>query len=147
MIELLEHELSPDRCLEAVRCPGSGGIALFVGTVRDMSEGKRVKYLEYEAYPPMAVSKLEQVAREAEERWPVQAMAIQHRVGRLEIGDDAVVVAVACPHRAEAFDACRYTIDRLKEIVPIWKKEHGEAGEVWVGGPTLETSSPGPGPG
>lgn len=106
-----------------------------------------MKYLEYEAYPPMAVSKLEQVAREAEERWPVQAMAIQHRVGRLEIGDDAVVVAVACPHRAEAFDACRYTIDRLKEIVPIWKKEHGEAGEVWVGGPTLETSSPGPGPG
>jgi molybdopterin synthase catalytic subunit len=147
MIELRESTLDPAQCLEAVRGPGTGGIVLFVGTVRDISEGKRVEHLEYEAYEPMAVAKLEQLVGEARQRWPVQAMAIQHRVGRLEIGDDAVVIAVACPHRAEAFEACRYAIDRLKEIVPIWKKEHGQDGAVWVGGPTALATSSGPGQG
>lgn len=141
MIELLHEPLSTARCLDAVRQAGSGGIVTFVGCVRDVSEGKRVRYLEYEAYEPMAIEKLEQVIREAGERWPVKAMAIQHRLGRLQIGEDAVVIAVSCPHRAEAFAACHYAIDRLKEIVPIWKKEYGEGGEVWVGGPTLETAS------
>lgn len=94
--------------------------------------------LEYEAYEPMAVEKLHQVVKECSDRWPVQAMAIQHRLGRLAIGDDAVVIAVACAHRAEAFEACRYAIDRIKQIVPIWKKEFGEAGEVWVDGPQPE---------
>ena len=117
-------------------------MVVFVGSVRDMSEGKQVDFLEYEAYEPMALQKLREVAAEAESRWPVLAIAIQHRVGRLEIGDDAVVVAVSCPHRAEAFEACRYVIDRLKEVVPIWKKEHGEGGQVWVGGPTLDQPSP-----
>jgi molybdopterin synthase catalytic subunit len=78
---------------------------------------------------------MERVVSETRDRWPVQSMAIQHRLGRLEIGDDAVIVAVSCPHRAEAFEACRYAIDRLKHVVPIWKKEHGEGGAVWVGGP------------
>lgn len=148
MIELLDGPLSLDRCAQAVRRPGSGGIVTFVGSVRDVSDGKAVRYLEYEAYEPMALAKLEEVVQEACERWPVKAMAIQHRVGRLEISDDAVIIAVSCPHRAQAFEACRYAIDRLKEIVPIWKKEYGERGEVWVGGPTLETagSSPGPAP-
>jgi molybdopterin synthase catalytic subunit len=140
MIELLHGPLSPDRCLEAVRLPGSGGIVSFVGSVRDVSEGKQVRFLEYEAYEPMAIAKLEQVVAEARARWPVNAVAIQHRLGRLEIGEDAVVIAVSCPHRAEAFAACHYLIDRLKEIVPIWKKEYGEGGEVWVGGPTPETA-------
>lgn len=137
MIEIIDGPLGPDRCLDAVRGPRSGGIVTFIGTVRDFSEGKRVEYLEYEAYRPMALAKMQQLAREAGERWPVTAIAMQHRVGRLDIGDDAVVIAVACPHRAEAFEACRFVIDRLKEIVPIWKKEHGEGGAVWVGGPTL----------
>ena len=144
MIELLTTDLSVDRCLRAVRAPGSGGIVTFVGTVRDFSEGQQVNRLEYEAYEPMALEKLHQVVEETRSRWPVNAMAIQHRLGRLEIGDDAVVIAVACPHRAEAFEACRYAIDRLKEIVPIWKKEFGEDGAVWVGGPTLATTGSDP---
>jgi molybdopterin synthase catalytic subunit len=112
-------------------------MVVFIGSVRDMSDDKQVEFLEYEAYEPMALQKLNEVSAEARARWPVLAIAIQHRVGRLEIGDDAVIVAVSCPHRAEAFEACRYVIDRLKEVVPIWKKEHGEGGEIWVGGPTL----------
>jgi molybdopterin synthase catalytic subunit len=138
VIELLHEPLSLERCVEAVRQPGSGGLVTFIGSVREVSEGKRVEYLEYEAYEPMALEKFEQVVREASERWPVRAMAIQHRLGRLEVGEDAVIVAVSTPHRSEAFAACQYAIDRLKEIVPIWKKEHGEGGEVWVGGPTIE---------
>ena len=140
MIELRHDALSLDRCVAAVRRAGSGGIAVFIGSVRDVSEGKRVRQLEYEAYEPMAIDKLQQVMIEACERWPVEAMAIQHRLGRLDIGEDAGIIAVSCPHRAEAFEACRYAIDRLKEIVPSWKKEYGEAGEVWVGGPTAEMS-------
>lgn len=137
MIELSHNPLSLDRCVQAVRRPGSGGLATFIGMVRDRSDGNLVTHLEYEAYEPMALDQLEQVAHEAEQRWPIQALAIQHRLGRLAVGDDAVIVAVACAHRGEAFAACQYVIDRLKEIVPIWKKEFGEGGEVWVGGPTL----------
>lgn len=141
MIELTHEPLSVERCIEAVRGPGSGGIVTFIGSVRDMSEGKQVDFLEYEAYEEMALPKLQQLITEASGRWPVRAMAIQHRLGRLGIGDDAVVIAVACPHRAEAFEACRYAIDRLKEIVPIWKKEHGDDGSIWVGGPEAAIAS------
>ena len=136
MIELLSDGLSVDACLRAVRSAGCGGIVTFIGCVRGTSDGKRVTFLEYEAYEPMAVEKLQQVVDEAKARWPVRAISIQHRLGRLDVGDDAVIIAVACPHRAEAFAACRYVIDRIKEIVPIWKKEHGTDGAVWVGGPT-----------
>lgn len=141
MIELTFEPLSLSQCAEAVRAPGSGGVVTFIGTVRDVSEGKDVLFLEYEAYEPMALSVLEQVAKDTRDRWPVIGMAIQHRLGHLDIGDDAVIVAVSCPHRAEAFEACRYAIDRLKEVVPIWKKEHGEDGAVWVGGPTDQAAS------
>jgi molybdopterin synthase catalytic subunit len=148
VIELLNGPLSVERCVEAARRPGAGGMVVFVGSVRDMSEGNQVDFLEYEAYEPMALQKLKEVAAEAEARWPVLALAMQHRLGHLEIGDDAVVVVVSCPHRSEAFEACRYVIDRLKEVVPIWKKEHGEGGQIWVGGPTLgeESSTPVPSP-
>jgi molybdopterin synthase catalytic subunit len=141
VIELCSGPLSTERCMDAARRPGAGGMVVFVGSVRDMSEGKQVDFLEYEAYEPMALQKLTEVAAEAKQRWPVLGIAIQHRVGRLEIGDDAVVVAISCPHRAEAFEACRYAIDRLKEVVPIWKKEHGEGGQVWVGGPMLDEAN------
>ncbi len=144
MIELCWGPLSTDKCVNAARRPRAGGMVVFIGAVRDVSEGKQVDFLEYEAYEPMALQKLNDVAEEAKTRWPVLAMAIQHRIGRLEVGDDAVVVAVSCPHRAEAFEACRYVIDRLKEVVPIWKKEHGEGGEVWVGGPTLSDPNSNP---
>jgi molybdopterin synthase catalytic subunit len=142
MIQIVDRPLSPDACLSAVRRAGSGGIVLFIGCVRDNAEGHEVVRLEYEAYVPMAEEKLQQVIDEACERWPVQAMAIQHRLGRLEIGEDAVVIAVACPHRAEAFEACHYAIDRIKEIVPIWKKEYSPSGAVWVGGPTSGVTEP-----
>ncbi len=147
MIEIRQTELSVAECLAAVRRAGAGGLVVFVGSVRDFSEGRSVNFLEYEAYEPMALQKMEQVRSEAAARWPVQAIAIQHRVGRLEIGDDAVVIAVSCPHRAEAFEACRYVIDRLKEIVPIWKKEHGPGGDSWVGGPTDGSADPSRAPG
>lgn len=140
MIELSHDPLSLERCVQAVRRPGSGGVVTFIGMVRDHADGKAVTHLEYEAYEPMALDKLKQVAGEAEQRWPIQALAIQHRLGRLAVGDDAVIVAIACAHRGAAFAACQYVIDRLKEIVPIWKKEFGEGGEVWVGGPTLASA-------
>lgn len=140
MIELRHDDISVERCTAAVREAGSGGIVTFVGCVRNVSEGKRVEYLEYEAYEPMALEKLRQVTNEAQARWPILAIALQHRLGRLEIGDDAVVIAVSCPHRAEAFEACKYVIDRIKEVVPIWKKEHGEGGAVWVDGPTASAN-------
>lgn len=142
MIELTFEALDLERCVSAVRAGGSGGIVTFIGSVRDVSEGLKVEKLEYEAYEPMALDMLQQVADEASEKWPVRSIAIQHRLGTLQIGDDAVIVAVSCPHRAEAFEACRYAIDRLKEIVPIWKKEFAETGEVWVGGPTSSERVP-----
>lgn len=141
MIELRHAALSIDECMAAVRQPGSGGLVTFVGSIRDNSDGQAVHFLEYEAYEPMALDKLAQVVAETSERWPVHAMAIQHRVGRLEIGEDAVAIAVSCAHRGEAFAACQYAIDRLKEIVPIWKKEHGSDGTTWVGGPTAQSTS------
>jgi len=144
MIELRHDALSIEECMAAVRRPGSGGLVTFVGSTRDNSDGQAVYFLEYEAYEPMALNKLAQVVEEASERWPVHAMAIQHRLGRLEIGEDSVAIAVSCAHRAEAFAACQYAIDRLKEIVPIWKKEHGSDGTTWVGGPTGDSASADP---
>ncbi len=141
MIELRHDALSIEKCMAAVRGPGSGGLVTFVGSIRDNSDGQAVHFLEYEAYEPMALDKLTQVVEEASARWPVHAMAIQHRLGRLEIGEDAVAIAVSCTHRGEAFAACEYAIDRLKEIVPIWKKEHGSDGSTWVGGPTGDSTS------
>lgn len=140
MIELRHEPLSLAECVAAVRLDGCGGIVTFTGCVRSRSEGRVVRYLEYEAYEPMAIDMLHRVMTEAGERWPVRAIAIQHRLGRLEVGEDAVVIAVACSHRGEAFEACRYAIDRIKEIVPIWKKEFGEDGAEWVGGPTAPSS-------
>jgi molybdopterin synthase catalytic subunit/molybdopterin converting factor small subunit len=111
-----------------------GAIALFVGVVRETSPtGKPVLYLEYEAFAEMAVDEMCAIAAEVDERWPGSSVAIEHRVGRLEIGEASVAIAVATPHRAAAFEACRYAIDRLKETVPIWKKEIFQDGSQWVG--------------
>ncbi|MGH2516288.1 MAG: molybdenum cofactor biosynthesis protein MoaE [Ktedonobacterales bacterium] len=114
--------------------PGAGGIVTFQGVVRDNARGKRIRYLEYDAYPEMAEAELLKIAAEVERRWATDRVALVHRIGRLEIGECSVVVAVACPHRAEAFEACRYAIDTLKSTVPIWKKEIAEDGEEWVEG-------------
>jgi molybdopterin synthase catalytic subunit len=114
--------------------PGSGGIVTFQGVVRNNARDKRVRYLEYDAYPEMAEQEMARIACEVERRWQTEHVAIVHRIGRLEIGECSVVVIVACPHRGEAFEACRYAIDTLKAKVPIWKKEVAEDGEEWVEG-------------
>lgn len=132
MILLTETPIDLPAVLAHAQAPGAGAIDVFIGTVRDTTQRKAVVRLEYEAYAPMALKKMEELAAEARRRWPVEALALVHRVGLLEIGDAAVVIAVATPHRAEAFEACRWLIDTLKETVPIWKKEVFEDGEVWV---------------
>ena len=114
--------------------PADGGIVIFQGVVRDNARGKRVRYLEYDAYPEMAEQQMATIAAEVERRWHTGNVALVHRIGRLEIGECSVVVVVACPHRGEAFEACRYAIDTLKTTVPIWKKEVAEDGEEWVEG-------------
>jgi len=116
----------------------AGAITTFIGTVRELTKGKKTLYLIYEAYEPMAVKKLAQIGTEISERWPGSQVAITHRVGKLEITDVAVVIAVSTPHRADAYEANRYAIERIKEIVPIWKKEHWEDGQEWIGN-QLET--------
>ncbi len=124
--------LSLDELLAAVRSPGCGGIVTFIGVVRDHSRGQSIEHLEYEAYEPMAEAEMQRIAGEVRARWPGARIALTHRVGRLEIGEAAVMIAVAAPHRAEAFEACRYAIDTLKQSVPIWKKEFGTEGTSWV---------------
>ncbi|NET40307.1 MAG: molybdenum cofactor biosynthesis protein MoaE, partial [Cyanothece sp. SIO1E1] len=111
---------------------GAGGTVVFVGTVRDQTKGKKVVRLEFEAYKPMAISEMRKIAEAAKEKWSAHKIAIHHRVGVLDIGEIAVIIAVATPHRKAAFEACEYAIDTLKETVPIWKKEIFEDGEVWV---------------
>ena len=115
--------------------PGDGALCLFVGVVRDTHQGRAVSRLEYEAYEEMALTELQAVESEARRRWPVGDIRIVHRLGRLEIGEASVAVAVVSPHRAEAFDACRYAIDTLKKTVPIWKKEFYADGSAWIEGP------------
>jgi molybdopterin converting factor subunit 1 len=112
--------------------PDIGGIVSFIGTVRDTSRGQSIRHLEYEAYPEMAEREMERISQEAAQRWPGTRVAVAHRRGRLEVGEIAVVVVAAAPHRGDAFAAARYTIDTLKERVPIWKKEVTTDGEYWV---------------
>lgn len=125
--------LSLDVVVQAVHAESQGGLVTFTGAVRDHSHGKAVTKLEYEAYGPMAEKKLAQIGAEAAEKWPGTRVAVVHRVGTLAPGELAVVIAVSAPHRKEAFRACEYVIDRLKEDVPIWKKEYASDGQVWVG--------------
>ena len=131
--ELRSEPVSVDAVIAAVRHPGAGAIALFVGTVRDDSDGRPVTRLEYEAYASMAVAEMDRIARETEQRAPGVRCAIAHRTGALEVGDIAVACAASAPHRPEAFAACRRLIDEVKAHVPIWKREHGPDGPYWVG--------------
>jgi molybdopterin synthase catalytic subunit len=129
LYEITTQALSTDDVVARLQDPGAGAVAVFVGTVRDETDGRAVRCLEYEAYPEMAEEALGQIGDEIHARWPsVRRVAIVHRVGRLEVGETAVVVALSAAHRPEVFDALRHAIDRLKEIAPIWKKE------VWAGG-------------
>ncbi len=110
----------------------NGSIITFLGTTRLFNEGRKVLYLEYESYPEMAVKELEKVRQEIRERWGISDVAIAHRLGRLEIEDISMIVAVGSPHRKEGFQAAAYVVDRVKESVPIWKKEYFEGGSHWV---------------
>jgi molybdopterin synthase catalytic subunit len=134
VFRVVEHPLSPDALVAEVDDPGAGGIVLFSGVVRNQTDGRPVKFLEYEAHAPMAEAKLREIGRAIRARWTgVRRVAILHRIGRLEIGESSVLIAVSAAHRGDAFEACRYAIDTLKRTVPVWKKEHFEDGEVWVG--------------
>lgn len=134
--------LSLDALIARVSHPGAGGITTFIGVVRDNAHEKPVKFLEYEAYPELAEGMLEQIGTEVRERWQDVQIAIGHRVGRLQIGEASVIIAVSAPHRAEAFAACRYAIERLKVILPVWKKEFASDTEYWVEGPTPGETPP-----
>ena len=126
--------LSEAALTEAVGSPEAGGIVVFSGVVRNETGGRRVKFLEYEAHAPMAEVKMREIGAAVRARWPsVKRLAMVHRVGRLEIGEASVVIAVSASHRREAFEACHFAIDRVKEAVPVWKKEYFEDGEGWVG--------------
>lgn len=134
LIQLTRDPLDRNALVAAVSHASVGGIVVFEGVVRDTARGKQVRYLEYEVYEEMAEPHIRQIAHEAMQRWSVERVAVAHRFGRLEIGEASVIIVVASPHRAEAFDACRYIIDTLKATVPIWKKEVATNGEEWVEG-------------
>ena len=124
--------LSMDALLAEVSAPTMGGVVTFTGIVRNQARGSEIDHLEYEAYAPMAERELRKITDEVAERWPQVRLALAHRIGRLAIGEAAVMIAAAAPHRAEAFLACRFAIDTLKKTVPIWKKEFATSGAYWV---------------
>ena len=117
-----------------VAAAGDGAVATFAGLVRDHNQGRRVLFLEYEAYEPLALKAMQRIVDESATAWPSTRVALHHRIGRLEIGEASIVIAAASAHRADAFAACRYAIERVKQIVPIWKHEHFDGGEAWLEG-------------
>jgi molybdopterin synthase catalytic subunit len=133
MFRITHTPLVPDRLLRAVRDPGAGAVVVFLGTTRNRNAGRRVVRLEYEAYGRMALAEMRRLAARARRRWPIRKIAMAHRIGRVPVGQASVAIVVSAGHRAEAFAACRWLIDRLKEIVPIWKREHFRGGRVWIG--------------
>ena len=133
MIEITTDVIYPDSVASKVANASHGAVVTFLGTTRNTTADRKVLYLEYEAYRPMADNQLELIIREINLKWPGMKIAISHRLGQLDIGDISLIVAIGSPHRANAFSACSYAIDRIKQIVPIWKKEFFEGGEVWVG--------------
>ena len=134
MIQLTPEKISIDTLLDSVEDHSTEGLVIFLGRVRNHAEGRQVRAMDYEAFDAMALAKMEAIAEEAAGKWPIKRITIMHRTGHLELGEVSVAIAVACPHRAEAFAACRFVIDTLKKTVPIWKKEYFERGEAWVEG-------------
>lgn len=140
MIRITRAAIPLARLVHAVGDPGAGAIVTFLGTTRNANEGRRVVRLEYEAYGRMATREMAALAAEAERRWPLRKVAMVHRIGVVPVGEASVGIAVSAGHRAEAFAACHWLIDRLKEIVPIWKREHFRGGQIWIG--AQQTSPP-----
>jgi len=134
--EITREPISVNDVVQRVIAPSRGAVTTFIGVVRDHNKGRQVQYLEYEAYPEMAEEVLEQIGAEIQQRWPaVDDVCIVHRIGHQDVGEISVVIAVAAAHRVDTFDATRYAIERIKEIVPIWKKEVWANGETWLEGP------------
>jgi molybdopterin synthase catalytic subunit len=142
MFAVTTDPLDPQALVNAVQSDEDGAVCLFYGVVRNNNLGRRVLYLEYDAYAPMALKVMREIAEDVKRRFPVSAAGALHRTGRLEIGETSLLVAVASPHRAEAFAACHYMVDRIKELVPVWKKEVFEGGEEWIEGniPDIEAA-------
>lgn len=138
MFQIVTQPIDAAAVTAAVGDAGSGAIVTFIGTTRDHNDGRRVTQLEYEAYPEMAEAELRKIGATAQQRWPIDRVAIVHRIGIVPIGEASVVIAVSAGHRSAAFAACHFAIDRLKEVVPIWKKEHFDGGEIWIGSQTGE---------
>jgi molybdopterin synthase catalytic subunit len=136
MFEIVDRPIDVAAVTAAVADPATGATVTFVGTTRDHNDGRVVIRLEYEAFPEMALAEMRKIDETARRRWPVTKLAIVHRIGAVPIGEASVVIAVSAAHRAAAFAACHFAIDRLKEVVPIWKKEHFDGGEVWIGSQT-----------
>lgn len=134
IFQLVRQPIDPSTLIRHVRAPEDGAIVTFDGFVRNQSDNRRTLYLDYEAYEPMALAKMREIAGHLHQNYRIHRVAIVHRLGRLEIGDTSVFIAVSAPHRAAAFDACRFAIDTLKRTVPIWKKEYFEDGAVWADG-------------
>lgn len=132
MVGITQSELDIKAISEQVYNDQSGAVSVFVGNVRNATNGRKVMRLEFECYEKMALLEMRKIVEAAKEKWPITASTIVHRIGNLAIGDTAVIIAVATPHRADSFAACQYMIDTLKQTVPIWKKEIFEDGEVWV---------------
>ena len=138
LFEVTAEPLDAVSLAAAVAAPDYGAIATFVGVVRDHNADRRVLWLTYEAYEPLARKALAQIGTETSAQWPSVRLAIHHRIGRLAIGEASVAIAAAAAHRADAFAACRYAIERVKQIVPVWKHEHFEGGDVWIEGATAD---------
>ncbi len=132
MIKITNDQIDVLAVTESVYHPDAGGIDVFIGTVRSQTQGKNVVRLEFESYEKMAINEMNKIANKAKRKWPILQLALVHRLGVMEVGEIPVVIAVSTPHRKDAFDACKYVIDTLKETVPIWKKEVFEDGEIWV---------------
>ena len=130
--------LAIDPLVEAVTAGETGAVVTFLGLVRNHNLGRRVLYLEYDAYEPLAMKTFERIVSEAQTRWPGVKLALHHRIGRLEIGETSVAIASASAHRGDAYAACRYAIERIKQIAPIWKHEYFEGGDVWIEGATAD---------
>jgi molybdopterin synthase catalytic subunit len=137
IFELVRGAIEPQSLIERLKAPRDGALVTFDGFVRDNSKGQRTLYLEYEAYEPMALAKIREIGSEIRAKLPVHGLAVVHRLGRLEIGETSVWIGVSSPHRREAFDACRYAIDALKRVVPIWKKEYFAGGAAWAEGQAI----------
>ena len=138
MIQIITETIDIQEVIKSVNDPAAGGIDVFIGTTRNRSNNKEVRFLEYEAYESMALKTLQQIVDDVQTKWNICKVSVVHRIGRVELGEASIVIAVSSVHRKEAFEACRYVIDTIKMTTPIWKKEFFADGGVWVGSPSSD---------